>query len=763
MRLKFIFHFLISFLVSGGLSAQLIYPHLKNYGTTLRLRINQYDTERYNLLIATKTLPLTEGNQPFEFNGSKWQVQSVIVPSKIAGQFEVKLQFKCLEGSLNNASLALDLELNDWSADNYVLMPAAVYNGNRYPAVKMKYMPFFNDPSQLGLNHPLLLSDQPRLNYREGESRIQLRSGSMSFPSIGYTNMKGKGFWLFTNQGNSLGDYGISIEEYKGRNKAVISLYSPVVREVRKYFISEMDAKPSDDIPVNFKAGDKVEINFYLDFFESKDIQSLFDRMVEIRQVYYPGNEKINLLPFSSAYRIQEEKFNRDNWKESGYYSVGTTDDFFQDWQIGWTGGMISTLPLLMEGDSLTKKRVCQNFDWLLQNGVSPSGYYYDLIYHGKPYGAFPNKALGDSLHLVRKNADAVYYIYKQFDLMKKMGITVKPGWEIMNRNALEAQLKTWKTYGQLGQFVNQETGRLIIGNTTSAGIFPAALCAAFRYTGNKDYLKYAEEIGEYYYQNFIRKGLTFGGPGDAMQSFDSESSYGLLESLVELYETTMNNIWLKRAEEMANQFASWVIAYDYKFPAESLFGKLNIHSTGAVYANTQNTHGAPGICTHSGIALLKLYRATGKPFYMQLLTDIAHALPQFLSTKENPWPGFREGWMSERCNLTDWLEGIGETFVYSSWAETSLMLSFAELPGVYIDLEKDAIFCLDHIKARIVKLYPNKIEIEMINETIYDANVKLLAENHNKKQQPLYHNASINFEQIDIPAGKKVKIKLKR
>jgi len=763
MRLKFICFFLISFLVSNRLSAQLIYSHLKNYGITLRVRFNQYDTERYNLLIAQKAVPLTFGNQQMEFIGSKWQVQSVIVPAKNAEQFEVKLLFKCLEGSLSNASLALDVELNDWSADNYILMPAAVYNGNRYPVVKMKYMPFFNDPSQLGLNHQLLLSDQPRLNYREGESRIQLLSGSMSFPSIGYTNKKDKGFWLFTSQGNSLGDYGISIEEHKGRNKAVISLTSPAVREVRKYYISEMDAKPSDDLPANFKAGDKVEINFYLDFFESPDVQSLFNRMVEIRQEYYPSPEKINLLPFSAAFKIQEKKFNRDNWKEAGYYSVGTTDNFFQDWQIGWTGGMISTLPLLQEGDLFTKKRVLQNFDWLVQNGVSPSGYYYDLIYKGKPYGAFPNKALGDSLHLTRKNADAVYFIYKQFDLMKKMGIAVKPVWEQMNLMALEAQLRTWKTYDQLGQFVNQQTGRLVIGNTTSAGIFPAALCAAFRYTGNKEYLDYAEEIARFYYENFIQKGLTCGGPGDAMQSFDSESSYGLLESMTELYETTGKKEWLQCAEEMAKQFSSWVVAYDYNFPKNSLFARLDIRSTGAVYANTQNTHGAPGICTHSGIALLKLYRATGNPFYMQLLTDIAHALPQFLSTKENPWPSFKEGWMSERCNLTDWLEGIGETFVYSSWAETSLMLSFAELPGIYVDLETDAIFCFDHMKVHILKSNSQKLEFEIFNETSYDAKVKLLAENHNKKQQPLYHNASINFEQIDIPAGKKVKVNLKR
>lgn len=763
MKFQNVIVLLAVFLVNIVVQAQDITSINERYNTRFNVRMNRYDTDRYNLLIAQKSVPLTGGIQKIEFEGSIWEVQSSIVPAKNAGQFEVQLQFICLEGTLNDASVSFDAEINDWSADNYVLMPSAVYNGNRYPAVKMKYMPFFIEPEQLVLNNPILLSDQPRLNPKEGKSRIQLRSGSMAFPSIGYRNAQNKGFWLFTAQGNSLGDYGYSIEEFKNRKKAVLSITTPVVREVQKYFIAQMDARPSDDKPANFKAGNRVEIKLYLSYFDAPNIQSLYDEMVEIRKEYYPTPEKVNILPFSAAFNIQEKKFNTENWSDAGYYKVGVDGSFFQDWQIGWTGGMISTLPLLQEGSELSKKRAISNFDWLARIGNSPSGYYYDVIYNNKPYGAFPNKALGDSLHLVRKNADAVYYIYKQFDLMKKTGIAIKPEWEAMNKTALDAQLKTWKTYGQLGQFVNQVTGRLVVGNTTSGGIFPAALCAAYRYTGNKEYLTYAEEIGNYYYKNFIQKGLTCGGPGDAMQSFDSESSYGLLESMTELYETTGKKEWLQRSEEMAKQFASWVVAYDFKFPEKSLFNKLDIRSTGAVYANTQNTHGGPGICTHSGIALLKLYRATGNPFYMQLLTDIAHALPQFMSTKDNPWPRFHEGWISERCNLTDWLEGIGETFAYSSWAETSLMLSYAELPGIYINLSNGQIFNIDHINARVLKNTKNQLVIEISNPTRYDAIVKLLAENNAKSAKPLLNNASVNWQKVELKAGEKQKIKFTR
>lgn len=760
--MKKILYFILFISAITQARAQSLAEQLQAQGLSIQLRLNQYDTSRYNLLIGRHVVDLKEQTEA-TFMGSRWKIQQKQEATNQPGRYKISLLWECVEGTLSNASLSLDVVAGNWSTSNYVLMPSAVYNGNRYPAVRTGYMPFFNEKEQLGLDKPILLSNQPRLNVQEGVSRIQQRSGAMAFPSIGYRAESGKGFWLFASQGNSLGDYGMDIEELKGRKQAVISLTSPVVREVRKYFIADMDFRPSDDKPANFRAGDRVEMAFYLDLFECPTIQALYDRMADIRQQYFPAPEKRHLLPFSAAFAIQEQKFNRDNWNPEGYYKVGVTENFFQDWQIGWTGGMIYTLPLLMEGDQLTRSRVLANFDWLHRMGLSPSGYYYDLYYKGKPYGAFPNKALGDSLVLTRKNADAVYYIYKQFDLMKKMGIPVKPEWEEMNRKAMEAQIATWKEYRQLGQFVNQHTGKIVVGQSASAGLFPAALCAGFRYTGNADYLALAEEIGRYFYDSFVAKGLTYGGPGDAVQSFDSESSYALLESFTELYESTGKQEWLQRAEQMARQFSSWVIAYDYKFPATSLFAKLDIRSNGAVYANTQNTHGAPGICTHSGIALLKLYRATGNPFYMQLLSDIAHALPQYMSWKDRPWPGFGEGWMSERSNLTDWLEGIGETFVYSGWSETALMLSKAELPGVYLDLQRLKIFAADHVEASIVRSNNREVTVQLHNPTPYPARVKVLAENAQKAAQPLLQNAALQWQQVSIAPGASAQVRFRR
>jgi hypothetical protein len=77
----------------------------------------------------------------------------------------------------------------------------AIRDGNRYQAIVADYMPFFYEYEQLGLTKPLLLSDQPRLNYMDGVSRIQERSGPISVPGLGFRYGKSKtGFCLCFGQ-----------------------------------------------------------------------------------------------------------------------------------------------------------------------------------------------------------------------------------------------------------------------------------------------------------------------------------------------------------------------------------------------------------------------------------------------------------------------------------------------------------------------------------------------------------------------------------
>ena len=247
---------------------------------------------------------------------------------------------------------------------------------------------------------------------------------------------------------------------------------------------------------------------------------------------------------------------------------------------------------------------------------------------------------------------------------------------------------KLYDTYGTFGQFVNIETGEMVVGCSTSATIGCGALVSAYRYFNDDRYLKTAKSALGHYYNFFIDKGYTNGGPGEILSAPDSESAFGLLESCVVMYECDRDKIWLDMAETIACYCSSWVMSYAYKFPEMSEFYRLGINTTGSVFANVQNKHSAPGICTLSGDSLLKLYKYTNNTEYLDLIKDIAYYIPQSVSTEEKPiysWDNPRQklapGYICERVNTSDWeYPKIGEVWNGSCWCETSLLLSFAEL-----------------------------------------------------------------------------------
>jgi hypothetical protein len=162
-----------------------------------------------------------------------------------------------------------------------------------------------------------------------------------------------------------------------------------------------------------------------------------------------------------------------------------------------------------------------------------------------------------------------------------------------------------------------------------------------------------------------------------------------MVESMVRLYEATKEEKWLAYAKDSLHLLSSWVMPYAYAFPADSELGRLQVNTVGSVFANAQNKHSAPGLCTASGDAIYKLFKYTGDRKYLALLRDIISCLPQCVSTEQRPlfsWD--REprkllpGWINERINTSDW-EGkqrIGEVFYGSCWCETSLLLTFSEI-----------------------------------------------------------------------------------
>ncbi len=738
---------------------------LQDNKANLSAYITQYDTAHFNKVITRKKILIVQNKTFLTLDGSSWEIERKLSPAKNNQGLNLNLIFRCLKGEANTSSVSLNLDFNNWAVSNYVLMPAAVYNGNRVKAFVHPYLSFLVNAEDIGVDKPQVITDVPRLNIKNGPSRIQQRSGDMSTPAIGFHNptLK-KGFWLLTNQGSQYGDNGIDIEENNNRSVASITLTSPVVRENLQYYIAEMQA-PATDKPANFKAGDSVVLSTKIYFFNSPDVQSLYDKFAEVRNDLLPKGDVNYAIPFSAAFKIQEEKFNRQNFESKfGYYSVGMRENYYQDWQIGWTGGMISPYPLLVNGGVQSRKNVVRNFDWLFPNGVSPSGYFWDSGQKGNQwFGIFQDIPTAKNLHLVRKSADGLFYVLKELVAFKALNIVIKPNWQNGTKTVANALVNTWQKYGQLGQYVDNTTGEIIIGGSASGAIAPATLVLAAQHFKNPKYLEVAQQIADSFNQKYVSKGLIYGAAGDAMQNFDSEATYALLESYTTLYETTGDAKWLQIAQNVAIQFTTWVSSFDFVFPPQSTLAKLGKTTTGAVWANTQNKHGGPGICTHSGVALLRLYRATGNVFYLNLLQDITKAIPQYMSTVQKPIPALQPGWLSERVSTTDWLEGIGEIYPGSTWAETALMLTTLEVPSIYVNTQTGVVANFDQVKSNIVKNDKKSITLLIENPTIYNCKLKILAENNITSKAIFANLPKSKFLMVDLKAGEKISLVIKK
>lgn len=727
---------------------------LKKNNCTLSFSINRFNAAHPVKSINTHPNYKCNRNIQIEFDDSEWNVtHSVSFTHNQENAADMTVTFKLVRGSCPETNVGVSFGFHDWSRDNYVLMPAAVYDGNRFESRNFKYPPQLKAPEDLGVDIPTIITDVPRLNIHEGASRIQQLTRDLSTPAIGFFNpAQKKGLWLLTGQRTEFGDTGIDIEESGDRSKAVISVYAPGVRHDFRYTIC--NAKyPSDDKGADFKAGDEVSIKIRLYFFECLRVQDLFDNFVDVRKALTGPVKLYHQIPFHSAWKIHEIKYNEQNWVEQyGYYRVGTSENLNDKWQLGWVGGMMCTYPLLFEGTPLSKKRALRNFEFVFNGGQDISGLFFGYGDGEKWYGDnFENKEL--RWHLIRKSSDALYFIIKQFMLLKKQD----PLWEIPVkwtqgiRRCAGAFVNLWKRYGQFGQFVDTETGDILIGGSASGGIAPAGLALAGQFFQEKEYIEVAKASALYFYNNFIKKGITTGGPGEICQCPDSESAFGLLEAFVTLYEVTGEMHWIKKAEETANQCMTWCVSYDFKFPPESTFGRLDMHTAGSVYANVQNKHSAPGICTLSGVSLFKLYRATGNVVYLDLIKEMAHNLPQYLSREDRPVGGMPPGWMNERVEMSDWLEPVGEIFFASCWCEVSSMLTYVEVPGLYVQPDTGFVCAIDHIDAKIIENSNESLVINVANPTKFMAAVKVLSENSSKMSDIMGQNALWGCRRIMI------------
>ncbi len=669
--------------------------------------------------------------------------------------------------SSDDAAYWVKYELHAPIETTFIMAPACVYDGNHFNIVMRNYPPVFTE-EEMREDLETTMVQVPHLKP-QGDSRMEVTTGDFAAPCVCILDKAAEeAFMLFFNQGAHGLNHGVTLEQ--SGDKLSITLRAPVKRElVYRWQVDDMLSlieNPGDDEPLKIDAGEETVITHKVFTFPCKDIPQLYREFFEKRQVLFHAESHAN-LPFSAFWDFAQEQINEEYFIEKeGYYSLVEGNVLPDGYlQVGWVGGGMDSLTFLNDGNELSKERAIKTLLFITKL-QSETGWYYGIYRDGEikcdSFRAQKNKWV-----LVRRQGDMLYFMCKQIRLLKEKHMSIPDVFYTSAKKAADALVNLWNRCGQLGQFVCADTGEIMVGGSASGAMAPAALCAYAELSGEQKYLECAREIARFFYKTAILRGVTTGGPGEAMQAPDSESVAALMESYTVLYETDGTEEWLKYACDAVHQLSTWVVPYDYQFPKESRFGKMNVHTAGSVWANLQNKHSAPGLATMSAVSLLKLYRATGDEGYLELMRQISHFIPQVVSypghiiytIEDGPLHGapIPNGLTCERVNMSDW-EGkmhVGDNiFGPSTWPKAVLMLTYTEVPGIYVVPSRGIVCTSDHVNAW---LEDGKLKIN--NPTELPARVKILVDTEDSLKEKLGHYWLDKFKQVAVASKETVEV----
>jgi hypothetical protein len=569
-------------------------------------------------------------------------------------------------------------------AASYVIAPGAMYDGNRMLVSRQAYCP--EAPAEgVNASGPLLQVDIPRLTL-DTNYRTEFAANAFTMPVVGiFDPMQKTGFLVGLEVYGVWGVTGVNLIAIPGEPMSV-EICLPVRRKRRYRFCDWID---TDEVGMNLAPGQMVSGRVKIIRVEASSTPEFVTRVAEYGYEHRGKEPRRPSLSFSKSAALIEEKFNAYNWDErNGFYRSGINPNARYALQTGWVSGGVTIVSMIGSENPVSRQRALRMLDVFCRDALSPSGYFHGGHDGEKWFSVGFRRPNCRTFSLVRRPLECTRDVLKCLSHLQSQGEKIQAHWESAARSNLDAACRTFERFGHLGYNIDFISGDVQWGDSTCGafGIEPLVRGAAwFR---EARYLEVAEKLASYYCQHFLAQGITCGGVGDALTAADSESNYALLAGLVHLHTATAKPQHLTWAREAADLFCTWVLSYDAILPEGTPLARLGIQARGAVFANTQNQHGAPGICTASGEALLALYEVTGEERYLRVLEDITQCIPQMIVQKgqEEIWGEIPPGSISERLMTMDGLEPNGHTAQMSTWPETSMLLAVRELPPHFYD-----------------------------------------------------------------------------
>ncbi|HXU63910.1 MAG TPA: hypothetical protein VN962_19565 [Polyangia bacterium] len=654
--------------------------------------------------------------------------------------------------------LALQLDCTAWSVENYLLLPGCCYAGNRFESRFAAYPPLLTEPADIGPHVPPIITDIPRLNRHAGPSRLDVASVDLATGALAmFAPALHLGLILLVDPISAVGPTGLTVAEAEDRRRAMLQVATPFVRHPGRGAEARRPAPPPP------RPGQTVTLRARLLAFPCEAVPALLARLFSVRKALGGGKPRPASMSLSASFAAHEAAANARWLEKPGLLAVGDRATAYTTWQNGWCGGFGLTWPLLVAGSPTSRERALRTIDFALTGGQGPAGFFHAVSDGSHWYddgftAPLPGRAKTGAgghprWHLVRRTADSLFYLLDQLAWLDRPGpghdaadlASADARWTRAARAAADALTRLWERHRQFGQIVDVETGDLIVGGSSSAGLAPAALVRAADRFKEARYRDVALESGRAFFDRFVAGGLTCGGPGDALQCPDSESAAALVESFMALYEATGDRTWVERARTAAHLLATWVVSGDGD---GCLDGARRV--TGAVMPDAQNRAPGPGLVLLAGDALLRLARATGDRGFLELLRDIIR--------QADPPPAAREA--SATCPDAGVHPALRAAVVPADGlCDAVAMLTATRVPGVYALIDKAFVFALDAVEARVKERMPGRLVLSLRNPTGTDASVRVMAEMASDAERPLAPGALLDGLAVAVPAGRAVDV----
>lgn len=338
---------------------------LESLNGSMRLLYCNYDS---SLLQSRRSFK----DNVLEVDGDRWSSSVKANPVQGEPAMDLDVQFRLEQGEESSAGVAVAFDFEGWSTDNYVLLPASVYNGNRCKILDQGY----NE------DIPRMSVPIPQLSPNPDEvSRLEVNACNLATPAMCfYSKSLKRAFMVLAEQQTRYADNGFMVEESADREEVSFVISAPGVREKRPLFVG---FEESPDRGADLKAGEEITLRMRIYFFETPNIPGLLEKFMAERKKVTGPNHPRNLIPFSQVADWMTQRID-ERWYTNGEYQFYYPEN--ANWiSFGWIGGLMNTFPMLALGDEFHYKRVERTFDFTIPRGQGESGYFFNLLnYDGK-------------------------------------------------------------------------------------------------------------------------------------------------------------------------------------------------------------------------------------------------------------------------------------------------------------------------------------------------------------------------------------------